>query len=631
MLLTHQHSRALFALPFIFSSSVRAGKANTFEPVGNTGVSAQQLFLGMMHPNKVYIVDKVENNPITIAGHPAWATEYDTETNEIRAMDIITNSFCAGGNVLGNGSWLNVGGNNAVQEGGISNTALNLSDSVKAGDYKDLSGGRARRIITPCSDETCTWNDDLDGMPKNRWYPTVETLEDGSALIIGGELWGGFVNAPDEMQNVPTYEYFPSRGDPVNSTFLEDSQPANLYPLTWLLPDGHLFMQGSWLTTLINHTTSEEIRLPNMTHAQRTYPGAGATTMLPLTVGNNYTATILFCGGMDPKRDDWNQLKWEVINTKTSTSCVSINPLDASPVYTDEDDLPEARGMGNFIILPDRRMFLVNGASYGSEGYGWQNWTQGQSYARNPVNIPSYYNHSAPAGQRWDNNLPASTINRMYHSSATLLPDGSVFIAGSNPNADVITEANNASYPYKTEYRAERFYPDYYDAPRPNVTGIPASISYGGDGFDLTLPSTSLNGSSLDNIFIGLMRTGFSTHAMNMGMKYVELQHSYTANKDGSATLHVAQFVPNPAVMTPGPALLFVVVNGIPSIGQPVMLGSGNIETQVLNTATVLPASRALSVDSTKGTGTAGSAGRLVSKSLLGLGVTVAISLSIGC
>lgn len=49
---------------------------------------------------QVYIVDKVENNPITIAGHPAWATEYDTETNEIRAMDIITNSFCAGGNVL---------------------------------------------------------------------------------------------------------------------------------------------------------------------------------------------------------------------------------------------------------------------------------------------------------------------------------------------------------------------------------------------------------------------------------------------------------------------------------------------------------------------------------------------------
>lgn len=35
--------------------------------------------------------------------------------------------------------------------------------------------------------------------------------------------------------------------------------------------------------------------------------------------------------------------------------------------------------------------------------------------------------------------------------AATILPDGSVFIAGSNPNADVITEANNASYPFKTE------------------------------------------------------------------------------------------------------------------------------------------------------------------------------------
>ena len=43
--------------------------------------------------------------------HPAWATEYDVDANTFRAMDVVTNSFCAGGSVLGNGTWLNVGGN----------------------------------------------------------------------------------------------------------------------------------------------------------------------------------------------------------------------------------------------------------------------------------------------------------------------------------------------------------------------------------------------------------------------------------------------------------------------------------------------------------------------------------------
>jgi hypothetical protein len=68
-----------------------------------------------------------------------------------------------------------------------------------------------------------------------------------------------------------------------------------------------------------------------------------------------------------------------------------------------------------------------------------------QSFAQDPVTRPAYYNHSAPAGSRFDYDLPSSTVGRLYHSSATLLVDGSVFIAGSNPNSDVITEANNAT------------------------------------------------------------------------------------------------------------------------------------------------------------------------------------------
>ena len=64
-----------------------------FEPVEDVGISAQQvrvpaidslkadltiqMFLG--NERKVYIIDKTENNPITISGrygtHPAWAVE----------------------------------------------------------------------------------------------------------------------------------------------------------------------------------------------------------------------------------------------------------------------------------------------------------------------------------------------------------------------------------------------------------------------------------------------------------------------------------------------------------------------------------------------------------------------------
>lgn len=80
--------------------------------------------------------------------------------------------------------------------------------------------------------------------------------------------------------------------------------------------------------------------------------------------------------------------------------------------------------MGNFIQLPDERLFLVNGVGKGSAGYGWDDWAINQSYAADPVLSPAYYNGSAPAGSRFDTDLPASTIGRLYHSSATLLPDG---------------------------------------------------------------------------------------------------------------------------------------------------------------------------------------------------------------
>lgn len=78
---------------------------------------------------------------------------------------------------------------------------------------------------------------------------------------------------------------------------------------------------------------------------------------------------------------------------------------------------------------------------------------------------------------------------------------------------------------------------------------------------------------------------------MNMGQRHVELRTAFTGNDDGSATLHVAQLPPNPAILAPGPALFFIVVNGVPSEASWIMVGDGVIGAQTLAAEAVLPAS----------------------------------------
>jgi hypothetical protein len=552
-------------------------KVNAFELVGNSIASGQQVFLGT--EDKVYIVDKTENNPIQINGHPAWAAEWSASSKQTRPMDMTTNSFCAGGNVLGNGTWLNVGGNQAVTYGGDPATS-----QLGGPPYDDSDGGQSIRMLNPCDSGDCNWSTVLP-MTTRRWYPTLETLQDGSIIIVGGCLYGGYVN--DAGQTNPTYEFFPSRGQPILSPILQNTLPTNLYPLIWLLPSGKLFIQSGWKTALLDMDQNIETPLQDMPDAVRVYPASAGNTMLPLTPGNNYTASIMFCGGSNISTEQWTQ-NWDIPHWPASSSCVQITP-DQSPNYVELDALPEGRTMGNLILLPDGRILCLNGAKTGTAGYGNTSFTIGQSYADQPYLTPLIYDPKAPATQRWSlQGLSSSTIPRMYHSSATLLPDGSVFVSGSNPNSDVNTTA-----PYPTEYRIERFYPSYYNQRRPEPQGLPNQLLYGGSYFNVSLTLADLFG-NVDNVQTAeviVMRTGFSTHTMNMGMRSVQLQSSFTGNADGSAVLHVNQLPPNPAIMPPGPALLFVVVNGVPSVGIQVMCGSGQIEKQSTMPVQNLPSS----------------------------------------
>jgi hypothetical protein len=325
-----------------------------FKVVGNSLVSAQQAFLGTA--DKVYIVDKTEDNPQQINGHPAWASEWSASQSKARPMDIVTNSFCAGGNVLGNGTWLNVGGNQAVQYGG------NPAQSQTGGEpYDDPDGGKSIRLLNPCDDGTCDWIIN-NPMSTRRWYPTLETLEDGSMIILGGCDWGGYVNGAG--QDNPTYEFFPSRGAPIASPVLSSTLPVNLYPLTFLLPSGNLLIQSNWKTVLLDYKKNKEYQLDDIPDAVRTYPASAGNVMMPLTPANNWTATIMFCGGSNIQSNQW-EMNWDIPHHPASDSCVSITP-DISGNYTEEDPLPEGRSMGNLIILPNGQILCLNGAQTGT-------------------------------------------------------------------------------------------------------------------------------------------------------------------------------------------------------------------------------------------------------------------------
>ncbi|KAF9458561.1 copper radical oxidase, partial [Collybia nuda] len=146
---------------------------------------------------------------------------------------------------------------------------------------------------------------------------------------------------------------------------------------------------------------------------------------------------------------------------------LTTEPADGSaPQCEKVDDMLEGRSMGQFIILPDGKMLVINGGLNGTAGHAeatgqihtYGEMPFGMSLAAGPVGTPAIYDPNEPKGSRWSNKgLGTMNIARLYHSSAILLPEASVLVAGSNPNVDV-----NTSTIFPTEYRSEIFYPPYF-------------------------------------------------------------------------------------------------------------------------------------------------------------------------
>jgi hypothetical protein len=151
---------------------------------------------------------------------------------------------------------------------------------------------------------------------------------------------------------------------------------------------------------------------------------------------------------------------------------------------------------------------------------------------------------------RWSTDVYApSTIPRNYHSTALLMPDGSVWTGGSNIDAKPGPESQR-----RLEF--EIYQPWYWCARRPEIMAAPAA----------TRPRQRLivrTHAEEDITRLALVRCGSVTHAFNGDQRYIGLRPIRTRSDEYVGIL------PGSDIAVPGWYLLFVCTEaGIPSRGK---------------------------------------------------------------
>ncbi|GBB85579.1 hypothetical protein RclHR1_12070010 [Rhizophagus clarus] len=513
----------------------------SFEVVGDSGVAAMHIVLTA--PTKIVIIDKVENNPLKQKdGRAAISVEYDIQTNKKRVLNLNTNTFCSAGAFLGNGTLVHTGG----------------AEEIAKSKFDE--GFESLRIFESCDNDSCDWYENPKGLTSKRWYPTMTTLSDGRVMIIGGSKKPISKSTKDDHN--PTVEFFPSdSAKPEPFPFLEETLPFNLYPAVHVLPgpadQKFLFVFSNTDSIVWDWGTKSIIkRLPRLPGPPRLYPLSGASVMLPLRPEENYAPQILMCGGV-AKQD---------ANEPADDSCGRINLSNLETANWEVEDFGGIRrNMPDVVILADGKTMFLNGAGKGYAGY---NINKGKTQvADDPVLTPVLYDHRAPKGKRFTR-LTDSKIPRLYHSVATLIPDGRVFVAGSNPNSEVRT--NNTKY--VTDYRVEMFTPPYLQLgfKRPTITSVANNniLNKGAIGvnYNTAVPVTVSIDDPNPVFSAALVHYGFITHSVHMSQRYVGCSVQNVTNlSNGLYSMNVIM-PPNGNIIVPGRNYLYINNNDVPGI-----------------------------------------------------------------
>ncbi|KAJ7916299.1 glyoxal oxidase precursor [Mycena leptocephala] len=430
--------------------------------------------------------------PLMINGHSAWGALWNLETNQPTALDLVSDTFCASGGLLSNGTMVSVGGNN-----------------VSTSTVED--GRMGVRIFEPCSDPNgngCTIfdNPDLVHLAETRWYPSSLRIFDGSLMIVGGIHEGTVFYNTDPVNS---FEFFPSKDGaiPRPSAFLERSLVANLFPRVFALPDGKVFMVANNQSIIYDIEANTETILPDLPNGVRvTNPLMGRRPFFP------------FPSPLHPRSAGvrWNEQERSDSSRGPLEPGSCLGPVQPYHTHTcgikkgwEVERMLEGRVMLEMILLPTGQVLITNGAQTGYAAISSVGVITGNSNADHPALTPSLYDPLAPLGHRISRKgLPTTDIARMYHSTVSLTPSGNLIIAGSNPNINV-----NETVKFPTEFRVQYLNPPYMSLPRPTLSGVPTKIAFNSKfTVRVTIPA---HVAASPVVKVALMDLGFSSHAFH--------------------------------------------------------------------------------------------------------------------
>jgi hypothetical protein len=331
-------------------------------------------------------------------------------------------------------------------------------------------------------------------MRRGRWYPTLTTLPSGDVLIISGfDEHGAIVEEPEVWSPAGLRGLSGARGNLPN------------YPRTFVAPNGKIFYAGHRQTTryLDPTGTGSWTTVAKRLYGVRDFGGAVMYEK----------GKILYVGGG---------------RTTNTAEIIDLNsPL---PRWQWTGSMAFPRRQLNATVLPTGEVLVTSG----SRGTGFND----NALA---VHAAEIWN---PNTGRWTI-LASNTVNRTYHSTSILLPDGRVLHSGGEGGAKGPPRG------------AELFSPPYlFKGPRPTITNAPALVGHG-TSFTVTTPDAS-------NVAkVSLIGLGATTHAFDMGQRLLGLAFQ---RNTGAVTITAPA---NGNVAPPGYYMLFILnTDSVPSVAK---------------------------------------------------------------
>ncbi|HWF71863.1 MAG TPA: fibronectin type III domain-containing protein, partial [Solirubrobacteraceae bacterium] len=401
--------------------------------------------------------------------------------------------FCSGMAELPDGRVLVVGG-----WGGLSTGNLGIVDT---------------NIFDPA---TSTWTRVAD-MHYPRWYPDLTELANGTYVAISG-------NTTNSNSWADTPEvYDPSTNTWTVLTGVSTSQVhEEEYPFSYLAPNGNVFTIGP---------SEDQSFFLNV--AAKTWTQVGGSSGVHNGSSVMYRpGQILYSGGAPS------------VTTSSSPAQATTAVIDltaATPTWKQTAPMNYSRIYHTLTMLADGTVLAVGGEPTAGQ--------TGQTEVSGGV-LPSEI--WDPSTQAWTT-VASTGVTRGYHSTAVLMPDATVLVAGSG----------HANPGYAAQTTAQIYSPPYlFKGARPTISSAPATATYGSN-FSISTPDASSISA------VNLVSLGSDTHQMDMGQHFVPL--SFTK---GSGTLTVTAPA-SAALAPPNNYMIFIVnSNGVPSVASFVNLAA---------------------------------------------------------